>query len=108
MNPWMPFLVPAAQARLMGTLTTIALQSQAIIGMRMAGMMGLATQAPDEQARMIAEKHEAASEAWVAMATAAMGGHGVERIINAGLAPYGQRTAANSKRLMAPQAPKRR
>lgn len=100
MNPWMPYLDPSAQARVLAKMATITVHSQAIIGIRMAGMMGLMVQAPGEQARMITEKQDAVTESWVAMANAAFTGQGVESIINAGLTPYAERTAANHARLL--------
>ncbi|TJZ91643.1 antibiotic ABC transporter [Paracoccus gahaiensis] len=92
-------ILPAAQIRLVTQFSRMAIEAQMVIGMRMAGMMGLVAQAPGEPFRMIAEKQAAASEAIYAMASAGMRGHSTERMLSAGLRPYGRRTRANSRRL---------
>ncbi|WP_246054920.1 antibiotic ABC transporter [Paracoccus gahaiensis] len=94
-----PMILPAAQIRLVTQFSRMAIEAQMVIGMRMAGMMGLVAQAPGEPFRMIAEKQAAASEAIYAMASAGMRGHSTERMLSAGLRPYGRRTRANSRRL---------
>ncbi|WP_228461263.1 antibiotic ABC transporter [Paracoccus liaowanqingii] len=83
----------------MTQFSRMAIEAQMVIGMRMAGMMGLITQSPGEPFRMIAEKQAAASEAMFAMASAGMRGHSTERMLSAGMRPYGRRTRANSRRL---------
>lgn len=95
----MPPTLPAAQSRLMVQFARMAIESQMIIGLRMAGMMGLTAQAPGEPFRMVAEKHAAASESLFAMASAAGKGASAERVMAAALRPYGKRTRANSRRL---------
>lgn len=77
----------------------VAMESQMIIGIRVAGMMGVIPQSPGEPFRMVAEKQAAASESMFAMAQAFSKGAGVERAMSAGLRPYSKRTRANSKRL---------
>ncbi|WP_240493847.1 MULTISPECIES: antibiotic ABC transporter [Paracoccus] len=101
MNMMMPMVLPAAQMRLVTQFSRMAIESQLIIGMRMAGMMGLMPQAPGENFRMIAEKQAAASEAMFAVAKAGMIGASPERMMSAALRPYGKRTRANSRRLTA-------
>jgi hypothetical protein len=101
MNMMMPMLLPAAQMRLIDQFSRIAIESQMVIGMRMAGMMGLIPQDADENYRMIAEKQAAASESMFAMAKAGMAGASAERVMSMGLRPYGKRTRANSRRLTA-------
>jgi hypothetical protein len=99
MNMMMPMALPAAQMRVVSQFSRIAIESQMVIAMRMAGMMGFMPQAPDENYRMIAEKHAAASESIVAMAKAGMAGASPERVMSAALRPYGKRTRANTRRL---------
>ncbi|RJL10891.1 antibiotic ABC transporter [Paracoccus siganidrum] len=77
----------------------IALESQMVIAMRMAGMMGIVTQSPGEPFRMVAEKQAAASESLYAAIQAASRGHSGDRVLSAALRPYGRRTRANSRRL---------
>ncbi|MFN3524572.1 MAG: antibiotic ABC transporter [Paracoccus sp. (in: a-proteobacteria)] len=92
-------VLPVAQTRLLLQFSRMAIESQMIIGIRLAGMMGLIAQAPGEPFRMVAEKHAAASESLLAMATAAGRGASAERVMSLGLRPYGKRTRANSQRL---------
>jgi hypothetical protein len=99
MNPmsfsgWMP-----VSMQLWRQTARICIESQVVIAMRMAGMMGLMAQAPGEPFRMVAEKQAAASEAAFAMAKAAGRGASANRVLSAGLRPYGKRTKANSRRL---------
>lgn len=91
---------PAASPyRLMMQMTRIAVESQMIIGLRMAGMMGFMAQSPGEPFRMVAEKHAAASESLFAIAQATSRGATADRVVSAALRPYGKRTRANSRRL---------
>ncbi|RJE80035.1 antibiotic ABC transporter [Paracoccus sp. JM45] len=92
-------MLPAAQMRLVSQFSRMAIESQMVIGMRMAGMMGLMPHDPGENYRMIAEKQAAASESMFAMAKAGMAGASPERVMSAALRPYGKRTRANSRRL---------
>lgn len=84
---------------LMFQMGRIALESQMIIAMRTAGMMGLIAQNPGEPFRMIAEKQAAASESLHAAMRAASQGQSGNRVMAAALRPYGKRTRANSRRL---------
>lgn len=77
----------------------IAFDSQMVIAMRVAGMMGFASQSPGEPFRMVAEKQAAASESLYAALQAASRGKSGDRVLSAALRPYGRRTRANSRRL---------
>ena len=80
-------------------LARLGWESQMVIAMRMAGMMGLRPQAADEPARMVTEKADAASEALIAALRAAGRGDRADRVMAAALRPYRRRTRANAKRL---------
>lgn len=99
-----PMWFPATQMRLAQQVTRIAVDSQIVIGMRMAGMMGMVAQAPGEPFRMVAEKQAAAQESMLAMAQAGFRGASPENMVAAGLRPYGRVTRANSRRLTAKKA----
>ncbi|WP_410216875.1 antibiotic ABC transporter [Paracoccus sp. (in: a-proteobacteria)] len=103
MKTMMPMFLPAPQMRLVSQFSRMAIEAQMVIGLRMAGMMGLMAQAPGEPFLMVAEKQAAASEAMFAMAKAGMKGASPERMMAVGLRPYGKRTRANSRRLSAPK-----
>ncbi|MGZ3215893.1 antibiotic ABC transporter [Paracoccus sp. T5] len=101
MNPMLPMILPAAQVRLITQFSRMAIESQMVIGLRLAGMMGFMAQSPGEPFMMVAEKQAAVSESFFAMASAGMRGHSPERVMSAAMRPYGKRTRANSRRLSA-------
>lgn len=90
---------PANPVRLWAQVTRLAIKSQMVIGLRVAGMMGMIAQSPGEPFRMVAEKQAAASKSLYAMALSAGRGDSADRMISAALRPYGKRTRANSRRL---------
>ncbi len=104
MAPLFPVVLPAAQMRLVTQFTRLAVDAQMVVGLRVAGMMGMIAQSPGEPIRMISEKHEALSESVMAMASAGWRGHSPERLLSAGMRPYGKRTRANSRRLSVSRA----
>ena len=97
MNPFT--MMPTQSVRLWTQVARMAIESQMVIGLRMAGMMGFIAQSPGEPFRMVAEKQAAASESLFAMARVAGRGANPERIMSAALRPYGKRTRANTRRL---------
>ncbi len=92
-------MMPKNPARLWAQFARMSIEAQMVIGLRTAGMMGIMAQAPGEPFRMVAEKQAAATESLFAIAQAAGRGHSAERVMAAGLRPYGKRTRANSRRL---------
>ncbi|MFV0410570.1 MAG: antibiotic ABC transporter [Paracoccus sp. (in: a-proteobacteria)] len=89
----------AEATRLWTQFTQIGLDSQMVIGMRVAGMMGLLPSHKDEPWRMVQEKLDAAQEAGVAIGQAIWRGETADRVMAAALTPYGKRTNANARRL---------
>lgn len=85
--------------KLWSDLTRIGIESNMVIGLRTAGMMGLVQTPKGETGRMIVEKQQAAYSAFRAMTRAAMQGRTAESIMEAGLQPYRRRTTSNAKRL---------
>ena len=90
---------PSGQLALMAQVARIGFEAQAVIAMRLAGLMGLSRQAPDEPLRMFTEKHEAACESMQAVLLTTSRGASPQRVMAAALMPYGARTKANSSRL---------
>ncbi|AUH35400.1 antibiotic ABC transporter [Paracoccus tegillarcae] len=80
-------------------MVRLGFESQVVIGMRMAGMMGLAAHAPNENMRMITEKMDAAQESLQASVRSVTRGDSVDKVMSAALSPYSKRTGANSRRL---------
>lgn len=101
MTQKMKLLSTGAPYRVWAQMTRIAVDSQMVIGMRMAGMMGVVTQSPGEPFRMVAEKQAAATESIFAIAQASSRGESADRVMSAAMRPYGKRTRANSRRLIA-------
>lgn len=87
-----PFLLWQQMAR-------IAWESQMVIALRTAGMMGILQQDAHEPHRMVLEKADAATEAMHAALRAAGRGARADQVMAAALRPYGRRTKANVKRL---------
>ena len=96
MNMMPPVAMPMT---LWAQMARVSFESQLVIGIRMAGMMGLMAQRPDEPLRMITEKHEAAMESVHAVLHATLRGDSAEKMMSAALLPYARRTRANSRRL---------
>lgn len=80
-------------------MARIGVESQFVIGLRTAAMMGLLPQRPGELTRMVSEKQDAANEAMRAAMSAAGRGARADEVLSAMLKPYGRRTKANAKRL---------
>lgn len=80
-------------------MARIGLESQMVIGLRVAGMMGLLPHSPAESRRMVREKHDAATESLGAALRAASDGLRGDEVLAAALKPYRRRTRANAQRL---------
>ncbi|MFV0294224.1 MAG: antibiotic ABC transporter [Paracoccus sp. (in: a-proteobacteria)] len=89
----------AEATRLWVQVAQIGLESQMVIGMRMAGLMGLLPHHEGESWRMVQEKVDAAQESGIAVTRAVFRGAPANQIVAAALRPYGQRTRANARRL---------
>ena len=77
----------------------IMAESQAVIGLRMAGMAGLWPMGQAENSRMIHEKLAAATQSQQAALRSAMSGGSLPEIARAAMKPVGRRTKANVRRL---------
>lgn len=74
-------------------------EAQAVMGMRMMGMMGLWNTAPSEWQRMVAEKQTAAMRSGFAAMRAAAKGRNGAQVAKAAMRPVRARTRANVRRL---------
>ncbi len=90
------FLPPSpGQMMRLGLKSSVMMaEAQAVIAMRMFGMMGMWPVSPGENARMVSEKIAAVQEAQMAVMKAAMNGASP-----AALRPVRRRTKANAERL---------
>ncbi|AUM74390.1 antibiotic ABC transporter [Paracoccus jeotgali] len=89
----------ADATRLWSQVVQISFESQMVIAMRAAGMVGLLPQHRNESSRMVREKVEAAQEAGDAVMKAVTNGAPADQVMSAALTPYGRRTRANARRL---------
>lgn len=80
-------------------MTHMVWESQMVIALRTAGMMGVLRQDAEEPQRMVIEKANAATEAMHAALRAAGRGERADKVMAAALRPYRRRTKANVKRL---------
>lgn len=93
------FIDPVSAMRLTFEATRIGINSQFVIGMRIAGMMGFWATEPAEITRMIAEKPRAAQQAFQAATRAAIRGESPDKVLSAGMKPIGKRASHNANRL---------
>ena len=94
-------LAPDARrtARLWQDVLHMGIEAQFVIGMRLAGMLGLRPHAIDENLRMFSEKGDAAAESMRAALRAASRGARADQVLTAAMRPYGRRTHQNAVRL---------
>jgi hypothetical protein len=90
---------PFDAMRLWGDVMRMVVESQYVIAMRTAGMMGLRPHGHAENFRMVAEKGDAVRESVGAALRTAAGGARADQVLAAALKPYGRRTRANAHRL---------
>ena len=93
------FMTPKQAMRLVLQSTLMMAEAQRVIAMRMAGMAGGWNVTEGEDARMVAEKSEAAIASGQAMMTTMLAGGSVGAVALAGLKPVRTRTRANASRL---------
>lgn len=95
----MNFSAMQAPLLLWQQMAHMAWESQMVIALRTAGMMGILRQDASEPQRMVVEKADAATEALHAALRAAGRGARADRVMAAALRPYRKRTRANVRRL---------
>lgn len=84
---------------LMTEMARIGWESQMVIAMRMAGLVGLWPTGQGESHRMVAEKQSAAQASMRAAIRAAAKGATPDQVMSAALKPIGRRTHSNARRL---------
>ena len=92
-------MTPRQLARLAMQSTLMMAEAQRVIVLRMAGMAGTWNVTQGEDARMVAEKSQAAVASGQAMLRAALAGGSAAAMAAAGLKPVRARTRANAGRL---------
>ncbi|VVT21872.1 antifreeze protein [Hoeflea sp. EC-HK425] len=82
-------------------LGMLALEAQAVVGMRMLGMSGAWPVGKNENRKMLSEKPPAFSKAATAAARKAASGARPDQVLSAAVKPLAQTARANRKRLAA-------
>ncbi len=85
--------------RLQGQIAMMAFEAQAVVTLRILGMMGLWAVTPSENARMLSEKPTAFLQSATAAMNAAANGMRPDQIVTAAVTPIRRRTSANVRRL---------
>jgi hypothetical protein len=98
-SPYLPLPTPLELMLLSVQATMVLAEAQAVMAMRMAGLMGFWRVTPQENARMLTEKLEAARESGLAAARATMAGKSPAAVAGHALKPIRRRTRANAARL---------
>ena len=80
-------------------MTHMVWESQMVIALRTAGMMGILRQDAEEPQRIVIEKANGSTESMHAALRAAGRGERADKVMAAALRPYRRRTKANVKRL---------
>ncbi|RUS63376.1 antifreeze protein [Pseudorhodobacter sp. E13] len=80
-------------------MSMMLMEAQAVISMRLMGMMGLWQVSPQENTRMVTEKVEAMVRSATDAGRVTMRGGSPDEITAAAIAPMRRATRANSKRL---------
>ena len=93
-------MTPLAMMTLSAQLTSLMLDTQTVIALRIMGMFGALPQTRGENSRMIDEKGPAMVKAYEAATRAAIAGGRPDQIMSAAMAPVRKKVRANRKRLM--------
>lgn len=80
-------------------MTQMMVESQMVIAMRLMGMQGAWSVAPNENVRMVTEKMAAFPQSVMAAQRALTSGRSVDQVAGSALRPLSRKTSANSRRL---------
>lgn len=81
-------------------LTSLFLDTQAVMTLRLMGMAGALPQSRGENVRMVNEKGPAMAKAYAAATKTAFAGGTPDEIMTAAMLPVSKKVRANRKRLM--------
>lgn len=79
--------------------TTLMLEAQTVMALRLMAMSGMIPARPGETTRMVAEKGPAMGRAFADATEAMMRGKNPDEIMIAAMAPIGRKVRSNRKRL---------
>ena len=80
-------------------MTTLMLEAQSVMALRLLGMSGVISTPEGENARMLEEKGPTMALAFGAATQAMMAGQNPNQIISAAITPVSDRVTSNRKRL---------
>ena len=92
-------MTPEQMMKLNASVSTLMMDSQAVMSLRMMGMMGAIPTDNDEATKMVSEKAPAFAEAMTALTQAALSGYRPDQIIAAGMEPLQREVSSNRDRL---------
>jgi hypothetical protein len=90
---------PFAMLNLQAQMTTLMMDTQTVMALRLMGMSGAIPAKKGENDRMISEKGPAIVDAYAAGAKAMMAGSTPDQVMSAAMAPLSKKVSANRKRL---------
>ncbi|MGQ7246297.1 hypothetical protein ACUN9Y_03045 [Halomonas sp. V046] len=80
-------------------LTRMMVETQMVIAMRLMGMQGAWSVAPNENVRMVSEKMTAFAQSMMATQRAVISGKSPDQVLGAAMRPLSRKTASNHRRL---------
>ncbi len=92
-------MTPQSILALQMKFTTLMLETQTVMALRLMAMSGMIPAEPGENARMVTEKAPAMAKSFMAASEAMMRGQAPVQIMNAGLAPVSRKVRSNRRRL---------
>lgn len=92
---------PEAIFALQMKFTSLMLETQTVMALRMMGMSGMIPAKPGENERMMSEKAPAMAKSFIAASEALMRGQPPAQIMTAGIAPFSRKVRSNRRRLTA-------
>lgn len=92
-------MTPEQILKLNRSFISLMLDTQAVMSLRIMGMVGAIPAQSNENTRMVSEKGPAFAEAMSALTRAAFKGSRPDQIMSAGIAPLAREVSQNRKRL---------
>jgi ABC-type uncharacterized transport system permease subunit len=96
---WSEAMNPLNMLALNAQFTSLLVDTQAVMTLRILGMAGAMPHASGENSRMVKEKGPTMAQAYKAATHAAMAGGSPDQIMTAAMAPVSEKVRANRKRL---------
>lgn len=92
-------MTPEQMMKLNTSFTSLMMDTQAVMSLRILGMVGIIPSDTNENTRMIDEKAPAFTQAMTALTNAALSGYRPDQIMAAGIEPLQREVSQNRARL---------